>query len=170
MRRSLLAPFGAILLLGLAAVTAAAAETTSPTATTTDAALPAACQADQTTAVTPSTTGATTATTPTATNADGEDLAVDDSDTHGHQMHACVDALQDLGEHGFGQIVSALAREEGRHEKSDDGATSTPTPTTATVTSAPQTGSTATTTVGTEPSENGKATHYGHGEDHAQGD
>jgi uncharacterized iron-regulated membrane protein len=160
MRRTLLAPFGAILLVGLAVVSAAAAETT-PTTSTTAAALPAVCQPDQTTAVTP-----TTATATTATSADGEDLAVDDSDNHGHEVRACVDALHDLGEHGLGQIVSALAREEGRHEKSEAGATSTPTATTAAVTLTPQT----TTTVRTQPSEDGKAEHHGHSEGHKQGD
>jgi uncharacterized iron-regulated membrane protein len=170
MRRTLLAPFGAILLVGLAVVSAAAAETT-PTTSTTAAALPAVCQPDQTTAVTPTTASATTATattatTTTATSADGEDLAVDDSDNHGHEVRACVDALHDLGEHGLGQIVSALAREEGRHEKSEAGATSTPTATTAAVTLTPQT----TTTVRTQPSEDGKAEHHGHSEGHKQGD
>lgn len=165
MRRTLLAPFGAILLLGLAVVSAAAAETSPPTSTTA-AALPAVCQPDQTTAVTPSTATAATAATTTATSADGEDLAVDDSDNHVHEVRACVDALHDLGEHGLGQIVSALAREEGRHEKSEAGATSTPTTTTAAVTLTPQT----TTTVRTQPSEDGKAEHHGHSEGHRQGD
>ena len=129
MRRSLLAPLGAVVLLSLASASGYAAtpdtavpatQTAVPVTQTSGAELPLACQPDDDAAGTTAQV-ATVTTTPVAVAASDDDIRDDHGEGRGQRIRACIQALRDAGDHGFGAIVSALAHEEAqdRREKRD---------------------------------------------------
>jgi hypothetical protein len=125
MRRSLLAPLGAVVLLSMVTASGYAAtpdtavpatQTAVPATLTSGATLPLACQLDDDVAST--TPQVATVTAPVAVaGTDDDDVRDDDGEGMGHRIRACIQALHDAGDHGFGAIVSALAHQEAGHRR-----------------------------------------------------
>ena len=93
----------------LAVASSANAQTAPATGT------PAACQ------VTAPTTPTTTTSTAAAASSE------DDAESHGDDVRDCIEALREAGEHGFGHIISEVARQNGeehylaKHDGDDAG-------------------------------------------------
>jgi hypothetical protein len=156
MRQALISFLGAVIVLGLATASAAAADTSTtattstpttttstataaPNVSTTDSAVPTACQPEI------ATTAASTLATATASTADTAD--VESADDPGQTIRTCIEVLRASDEHGFGQIVSELAREQREDRREGSDRASQPTATTK----APTTEEDAQTTTATAP-------------------